>query len=335
MQAVLIKDEKGHADSLYIGEAPKPTIKAGEVLVKIKAFGLNRLDIAQREGMYPPPPDASSILGVEFSGVVSEIGPGVTEWSVGDEVLGLTGGGAYAEYLACSQSLLMKKPSHLSWVEAASIPEAFLTAFQAVVLLGNLKQNDDILIHAGASGVGLATVQLARVLGARNVIATTSTQKKIDWLMGLDNGPTVVANYKTESFASVVKEVTNNKGVNIVVDFVGKSHWNQNIDSLALDGTMVVLAFLSGAIVPTVDLSLILKKRLRIQGSTLRTRTIEYQAELITKFRERVLNQITGANGNGTIKTFIHQVYPWTRIQDAHREMEADKNSGKIVVEVI
>ncbi|KAF8743768.1 hypothetical protein AX14_000735 [Amanita brunnescens Koide BX004] len=326
MRAVLIKDDSGPVDNLYIGDVATPSLKSGEVLVKIKAFGLNRLDLDQREGRYPPPAGASSILGVEFAGVVTELGPGVTEWSVGDEVLGLTGGGAYAEYISSPETHIMKKPSYLSWAEAASIPEVFLTAFQALVLLGNLKQHDDVLVHAGASGVGVAAIQLARVLGAHQVIATTSAQKKIDWLNSLNNGPTKVANYKTQDFASVVKEATNNKGVNIVIDFVGQTHWNQNLDSLAVDGTMVFLALLSGTIVPTANIAQILYKRIRIQGSTLRSRSLEYQADLIKKFRERVLDQITGESGKGPIKTLIHEVYPWTRIQEAHREMEVNKN---------
>lgn len=334
MQAVLVQNGAGPVENLYIGETPKPSLKPDEVLVKIKAFGLNRLDLRQREGRYSLPPGASSILGVEYAGIVAEIGPEVREWTVGDEVLGLTGGGAYAEYITSPQTHIMRKPTHLSWVEAASIPEAFLTAFQALFLLGDLKQGYDILIHAGASGVGLAAIQLARVFGARNVIATTSTQDKIKKLQSLDYGPTTVINYKLQDFASVVKEVTNSKGVNVVIDFVGQSHWNQNLDSLAIDGTLVCLALLSGANVPSANIAPILFKRLRIQGSTLRSRSLEYQADLIKQFREGVLDRITGQSGKGPIRTYIHQVYPWCRIQDAHREMEANKNSGKIVVEV-
>ncbi|KAM6494303.1 hypothetical protein JOM56_010664 [Amanita muscaria] len=322
MRAVLIKDGLGPADNLYIGEAPTPTPKPGEVLIK-------------REGRYPPPPGSSSILGVEFSGTIVDLGPSVSGWKVDDEVLGLTGGGAYAEYIVCPQTHILKKPTHLSWEEAASIPEAFLTAFQALSLIGDLKQNDNVLVHAGASGVGVAAIQLARVFGAKYIIATTSTQEKIDWLYKLDQKPTEVVNYKTEDFASVVKEVTENKGVNIIVDFVGQSHWNKNLDSLALDGIMVCLAFLSGANVSSTNIAPILYKRLRIQGSTLRSRSTEYQADLIKKFRDRTLKLITGQGGNGPIKTYIHKVYPWTEIQDAHREMEANNNTGKIVVTVI
>ncbi|KIL67728.1 hypothetical protein M378DRAFT_22430, partial [Amanita muscaria Koide BX008] len=175
MRAVIVKDGAGPADNLYIGEVPTPIPKTGEVLIKINAFGLNRMDISQREGKYLPPPGSSSILGVEFSGIIVDLGPLVSGWKVDDEVLGLTGGGAYAEYIVCLQTHILKKPTHLSWEEAASIPEAFLTAFQALSLIGNLKQNDNVLVHAGASGVGVAAIQLARVFGANHIIATTST----------------------------------------------------------------------------------------------------------------------------------------------------------------
>ncbi|KAF8158489.1 hypothetical protein B0H34DRAFT_461532 [Crassisporium funariophilum] len=335
MRAVLIKDEKGPVENLYIGEAPAPSVRAGEVLVKIKAFGLNRMDIAQREGMYPPPPGSSSILGVEFSGIITELGPEVSNWKVGSEVLGLAGGGAYAEYISVTQTHIIAKPPHLTWIEAASIPENFLTAFQALVLVGQVKQDDNVLVHAGASGVGVSAIQLARVYGARAVISTTSTKEKNDWLLSLPNGATHVANYKTEDFSAVVKSATNNKGANVVIDFVGRTHFNKNIDAMALDGRMTILSLLSGAVVDNVNLGPILYKRLHIEGSTLRSRSLEYQADLIARFRREVFSKITGENGNGPVRTYIHKVYPWNEIQSAHQEMAANKNSGKIIAEVV
>ncbi|KAF8817144.1 quinone oxidoreductase putative [Phlegmacium glaucopus] len=335
MRAVLIKDGKGPVENLYIGEAPKPVLRKGEVLVKIRAFGLNRMDIFQREGRYPPPAGSSSILGVEFSGTITEVSSDVSEWQVNDEVLGLAGGGAYAEYIAVNQTHIIAKPPHLTWVEAASIPEVFLTAFQALVVIGQVKQDDNVLVHAGASSVGLAAIQLARIYGARTVTATTSTKEKIDWLLSLPNGPTHAANYKTEDFSAVVKQATDNKGANVVIDFVGQSHFNKNIDSLAVDGRMTILSALSGAIVDSVNLGPILYKRLHIEGSTLRSRSLEYQANLIERFNLTVFSKITGKDGNGPIWTYIHKVYPWTEIQSAHQEMAENKNSGKIIAEVI
>ncbi|CAK5269828.1 unnamed protein product, partial [Mycena citricolor] len=206
--------------------------------------------------------------------------------------------------------------------------------FQAVVLLGDLKPDGGLLVHAGASGVGLAAIQLGRFIGAKNVIATASTKEKLDWLRSLSNGATATANYKNEDFSQVVKEATQGKGVNVVVDFVGQTHFTKNIDSLAVDGTMVMLAMLSGATVPSVNLGPILFKRLRIQGSTLRSRSPAYQADLIARFSNDILDHISGKEGDGKITTFIHKVYPWDKIQDAHREMEANGNSGKIIAEI-
>jgi len=335
MRAVLVKDGKGPVQNLYIGETPKPKPGAGQVLVKIMAFGLNRMDISQREGNYPPPPGSSSIIGVEFSGNIVELGPNTSDYKIGAEVLGLVGGGAYAEYVVCWEKLVIPKPSHLTWVEAASIPENFLTAFQALVLCSNFKEGDDVLIHAGASGVGIAAIQLSRVLGAKTVTATASTKDKLDLLLAMPNGATHVANYKTQDFSAEVKKTTDGRGVNVLIDFVGQSHWNKNIDSLALEGRMTMLALLSGSEVPSANIAPILFKRLRIQGSTLRSRTVNYQTNLIQRFRAEALELITGREGKGPIKTYIHKVYPWTEIQAAQREMEADKNSGKIIAEIV
>ncbi|KAI0694851.1 quinone oxidoreductase [Earliella scabrosa] len=334
MKAVLVKDGKGPIENLYIGDVETPSPGPGYVLVKVKAFGLNRMDILQREGKYPLPPGASTILGVEFSGRVVQVGDGVTEWAEGDEVLGLVSGGAYAEFVVAPHRNLIKKPAHMSWLEAASIPEVFLTAFQALVVLAEIAKGDDVLVHAGASGVGIAAIQLARFYGAHTVTATASTREKLDLLLGLSSGATHTVNYKTQDFAEEVKKITNGKGVDVIIDFVGQSHWSKNIDALAYDGRMTMLAMLSGAEVSNFNLMPILYKRLRIQGSTLRARSEDYQAELIARFQREALEHITGCSGEGRIRTYIHKVYHWTEIQEAHREMEANNNSGKILIEI-
>lgn len=305
------------------------------MLVKIVAFGLNRMDSLQREGNYPLPPGASTILGVEFSGRVDYVEPGVTKWSVGDEVFGLSSGGAYAEYIAADQDLLIRKPPHLSWEDAAGIPENFVTAHQAVILYGELKRNDNVLVHAGASGVGIAAIQMARSFGARSVTATASNKEKLDWLLSIPSGATEVANYRTEDFSTTVKNATDGRGVDVIVDFVGRTHWEKNIDSLALDGRMTILATLSGGVVPEVDLGPILYKRLKIQGSTLRSRSLEYQSNLINSAAfQDVVSKITGSEGDGPMRVYIHKVFPWTEIQAAHKEMSDNKNIGKIVCRI-
>jgi len=345
MLAILIKDGKGPVENLYVGETTTPVPDAGQVLVKIKAFGLNRMDLSQREGRYPMPKNASSILGVEFSGTVADVGPepeagsiqaeAIKRWSEGDEVYGLATGGAYAEYIVVNATHLIAKPKHLSWVEAASIPEAFLTAFQALFLLADLKPSEDVLVHAGASGVGLAAIQLARFVGAKTVTSTSSTKEKLDFITSIHNGATIGVNYKTEDFAAEVKKVTGGKGVDVVIDFVGQSHWDKNIDSLGLDGRMVMLALLSGSSIPDCDLVPLMRKRLHIIGTTLRVRPTEYQAGLISRFTKEAAGSITGKDGNGELRTYIDKVYPWDRIQDAHRDIAANTNIGKIVMEVV
>ncbi|KAJ3766953.1 hypothetical protein FB446DRAFT_756486 [Lentinula raphanica] len=334
MLAILVTDGKGPIENLHLGEFPEPELKYGQVMVKIKAFGLNRMDILQRKGNYPVPPGASEVLGVEFSGTVSELGEGITKFKVNDEVFGIAGGGAYAQYIAVYETHLLPKPSHLSWTDAASIPEVFLTAYQALVVYGEMKEGENVLVHASASGVGIAAVQLARVRGAKAVISTASTKEKLDWLVNIPNGATNVVNYKTQDFAQEVKKITGNKGVDVIIDFVGQSHWNKNIESMAMDGRMTMLALLSGNKVSEFELSALLYKRLRIQGSTLRSRTVDYQADLIKRFTNDVLGLISGQDGEGPIKTYVHKVYSWKQIQDAHRDMEGNQTIGKLVAVV-
>ncbi|KAJ8081036.1 hypothetical protein PM082_017876 [Marasmius tenuissimus] len=334
MRAILVKDGKGPAENLYLGEAPDPVPQAGQVVVKIKSFALNRMDILQREGHYPVPPGASTLLGVEFSGNISAVADDVKGWKLDDEVFGLAGGGAYAEYIAVPASHLIPRPPHLSWTEAASVPEAFLTAYQAIVMYGEVAEGDSVLIHAAASGVGIAAIQLARSKGAKTVIATASTKDKLDWLLSIPNGATHVVNYKTQDFAREVTTITEGKGVNVVVDFVGQSHWKKNIESLALDGRMVMLGTLSGTMVSEFDLKALLYKRLRIQGTTLRSRSVEYQSDLIQRFKSEFLAGLTGQAGSGPLKTYIHKVYSWKDIQTAHKDMEQSANIGKLVVEI-
>ncbi|KAJ8475027.1 hypothetical protein ONZ45_g15753 [Pleurotus djamor] len=292
---------------------------------QIRAFGLNRMDIYQREGYYPPPAGCSDILGVEFSGTIAQLGTSVPHsvWKEGDEVMGLAGGGAYAEFIVVPHTHILRKPPQLSWAEAASIPECFLTAYQALVVYGEVQANENVLVHAGASGVGLAAIQLARYYGANSVIATASTQDKLDFLTSIPNGATHGVNYKEQDFAAETKKITT------------KSHWAKNIDAMAMDGRMTMLAMLSGSNAPAFDLRPILFKRLRITGSTLRSRTDAYQSDLIQRLNTDCLNKITGQSGDGPIKTYVHKVYPFNEIQDAHREMEANQNIGKIIAEIL
>ncbi|WVQ79971.1 hypothetical protein IAT38_002072 [Cryptococcus sp. DSM 104549] len=332
MKAVLIKNGVGHSDALYLGEEATPQPGQGQVQVKIKTFGLNRMDILQREGQYPLPPQASkTILGVEFAGVVSKLGEGASQWKEGDEVYGLAYGGAYAEYIVSPEDMLLPKPKELSWVEAAAIPEAWITATQALLLETSVKEGGSVLIHAGASGVGVAAIQIAlHVLKAKHVFTTCGSDDKVAFLKELgDSDRLHVFNYRTQNFAEEVKKVA--PGVDLIVDFVGKDYWNQNIDILRLDGTLFILAFLSGAKFPEgASIAPILGKRLTVKGSTLRSRTVEYQHALLKTFEKSVLPGVL----DGTIKIKVHEVYPWTDVVRAHKDMESNKNSGKLILEI-
>ncbi|CDS00700.1 hypothetical protein [Sporisorium scitamineum] len=338
MKAILVKDGKGPSDNLHLGEATVPELGDDEVLVKIKAFGLNRMDIMQREGNYPLPPHAPQIMGVEFSGhIVATKNLGDIQWKEGQEVFGLAVGGAYAEYIKVPARMILEKPAELDWIQAAAIPENYLTAFQALRTICDLQKGENVLIHAGASGVGLAAIQLARAFGAGKIYITAGSDEKIQFCqdVGADKG----FNYKASDWSEELAKHTGAQGpagsVDVIVDFIGAPYFNGNLHSLKRDGRMVMLAFMGGAKIKESVIAQLLFKRLRIEGSTLRSRSVEYQSDLVQGFvREKGLERlISGAQKEGD-KLVIHKVYSWKDIKDAHDEMQANKNIGKIVITV-
>ncbi|KAG0182621.1 hypothetical protein DFQ29_003174 [Apophysomyces sp. BC1021] len=308
-----------------------------QILVKIKCFALNRMDIVQRQGNYPPPPGASFILGVEMSGVVESIGKdalsgwSVTKYKPGDAVFGLMPGGAYAEYAVIEESLAMLKPDNLTFEQAAAIPETWFTAYQALFFVAELKAGQDVLIHAGASGVGIAAIQLAKQHGAGRIFVTAGSDEKCKFCETL--GATRAINYKTENWGEVIAEATAGKGVNIVVDFIGKNYWEQNIQTLAVDGRMVILAFLSGNTIENSNLAMLLRKRLRVEGSALRSRSLEYQVRLRDALYEDVILEHL-AKADGKLKLYIDKVFDWNDIVQSHEYLESNQSMGKIVVHV-
>ncbi|KAG1085524.1 hypothetical protein G6F42_021363 [Rhizopus arrhizus] len=243
MRAVLVKTP-GNASQLSLGNFEKPTPKDTEILVKVKAFALNRMDILQREGKYPVAVNVSPILGVEVSGTVESVGKDVKGFKVGEAVFGLMPGGAYAEFAVLEESLTMHKPEALSFEEASAIPETWFTAYQALFFVGEMKKGQDVLIHAGASGVGIAAIQLAKEAGANRIFVTVGSDEKVKFCESI--GATKAINYKTENWSDVILQETDKKGVNVLIDFIGKDYWKQNIEVLGLDGHMVILAFMSG-----------------------------------------------------------------------------------------
>ncbi|KAF3057567.1 putative quinone oxidoreductase [Trichoderma afarasin] len=327
MKAVDIRGGTGERDALFINDhTPKPTPSKGQALVKIKAFGINRMDIIQRNGEYPVPPQAPKTLGVEFSGIIESFGPeNHSTFKEGDEVLGLAYGGAYAEYIAVSSKMLIHKPRAVSWEEAAAIPETWITATQSLHKVLGFTSGKTILWHAGASGVSVAGIQLSRLAGASAIYATAGSDEKCEFVTS-QLGATAAFNYKTQDWVSEIKKATGGKGVDFIIDYVGADYFQKNLDVAARDCRIVLLWLLSGGKVPDADISQILFKRIRIEGSTLRSRDEDYQGELRDKL-ETYMSEFEA----GRLKTMVDKILSWEEIVEAHKYMEENKSSGKIV----
>ncbi len=323
MKAILVK-APGGAEQLYLGDYPTPEPGEDELLVRVAATALNRADLMQREGRYPPPEGASEVLGLELAGTVEAMGAACEGWDVGDRVFGLLPGGGYAEYAVLHYQMAMPVPPEMSFEAAAAIPEVFLTAFQALYWMGGLEEEWRVLVHAGASGVGTAAIQLAKRAGA-HVYATASAPKH---QRCLELGADLVINYKEEDFAHRIQEVTSGYGVDIILDFIGASYFKQNISVLALDGRLIILSMLGGRIVEDVDLASLFRKRAQVIATTLRSRSLAYKIALTQAFSKKWLSFFE----NEHLLPVIDSVYDWTDVQDAHRHMEANKNIGKIIL---
>ncbi len=326
MKAILTQ-QPGGADQLQLGEYETPTPHAHQLLVKVSATAVNRADILQREGKYPPPAGASPILGLEMSGEVVSVGSEVTRHAVGDRVFGLLPGGGYAEYAAIHEDMALPVPNNLKMTEAAALPEVFLTAYQALHWLGKLQAGERVLIHAGGSGVGTAAIQLARVMRAGDVIVTASAAKHA---VCRKLGAHYTIDYQSEDFQEEVKNITNDEGVDLVLDFVAAPYFERNVSVLRADGRMVLLALLGGAQVENFNLGSLLKKRLQIISSTLRSRSLDYQINLTQALAEFALPHLA----EGGLQPVIDRVYDWQEVQQAHQRMEANQNVGKLVLRV-
>lgn len=326
MRAVLLK-EFGDVDQLYIGDTEAPELTSHSIRVKVIATALNRADTLQRKGFYPPPPGASPILGLEMSGDVIEVGGDVTKWKVGDRVFGLLAGGGYAEQVVIHEDVAMPMHDVMSYTDAAAIPEVFLTAFQALSYLAQLQSSEQVLIHAGASGVGTAAIQLARAMGAANVIVTASKGKhQICKDLGADH----TIDYANQDFQEEVSNITKGKGVDVIIDFLAAAYFQKNINSLNFDGRMIMLALMGGVQLDNVNIANILRKRIRIIGSTLRARTLNYKMGLTKDFSDFAMKRFA----TGSLKPVIDSIYSWTDVRAAHSYMESNKNKGKIILTI-
>jgi putative PIG3 family NAD(P)H quinone oxidoreductase len=303
--------------------------KENEVVVRVKAFGINRMDIIQRNGLYTPPLGASSTLGLEYSGTIASLGSDAGDgWKIGDSVFGLAYGGAYAEYVAVNVKSLIRKPASLTDVEACSLPQTWMTAAQALHMVLNVDKGKTCLWHAGASGVGIAGIQLARLAGANAVYATAGTDEKCDYITSRI-GADAAFNYKTQDWVEEIKRATGNLGVDYIFDFIGQDYFQKNLEVAAQGGSIAILAFLSGSKIPDGDVSKLLYKHLTVKGSSLRGRDLAYQSQL----RDR-LESYMPAFEKGDLRIIVDKVFPWEEIVGAHEYMEAANNTGKIVCTV-
>jgi putative PIG3 family NAD(P)H quinone oxidoreductase len=313
---------------MEIGEVSDPVIGADQIKIRVHAAGINRADVLQRKGLYPPPKGESDVIGLEVAGEVIELGENCEKYKVGDRVFALLAGGGYAEYAVIHESIAMPIPYHLDYVQAAGIAEVFLTAYQAMFQIGRLKSGETVLIHAGASGVGTAAIQLAKERGAK-VIITAGSQRKTDFCEVL--GADFCINYKYADFDQQVLEITDGRGVEMIIDFIGESYFPRNLNAIATDGRWIVLAFLGGVKAEGEFFSSLMKKRIQITGSTLRARSVEYKTQLVQEFTHDFLSLFA----NDHIKPIIDDVFELSQVNEAHEYMERNQNIGKLILKII
>ena len=325
MQAVVF-DEPGGPEVLKVGQVADPVPGGDQLLVRVRATALNRADTLQRQGLYPPPPGESDVLGLELAGEVEAVGSAVRNVHVGDRVFGLVGGGGYAEKAVLDARMAMPIPSGWSFAEAAAVPEVFFTAQETLFTLAQLRAGETVLIHAGASGVGTAGIQMARETGA-NVLVTAGSTEKVARCIEL--GAAAGCNYKERGFPDWVYERTEGRGVDVIEDFIGAAYWDDNLKSLAPGGRLVLVGFMGGTKAET-NLGLILMKRLRIFGSVLRSRPLADKINITRRFQADWLPLLEA----GRIEPIIDRSFRLHEAADAHRYMEANKNVGKIILDV-
>jgi len=307
-------------------ERADPVFGPDEVLVDIYATALNRADLMQRAGNYPPPPGAPDILGLEMAGLIAQVGTNVSDWRIGDWVCALLPGGGYAEQVAVPHGLLMPMPNGWTYQQAGAMPEVFLTAFVNLYMEANLQPGETILMHGGASGVGTAAIQLARATG-NPIIVTASSQEKCDACLKL--GAALAINYKEEDFVERVRVFTDGAGVDVIMDMVGANYLERNLSLLKLRGRLVFISMLSGGQTP-INLGALMGKRLRLIGSVLRSRSLAEKVEIKERFMERFWPLLE----DGTIQPVIDAVYPIDKANEAHQHMAENRNIGKIVLQI-
>jgi putative PIG3 family NAD(P)H quinone oxidoreductase len=327
MKAVLMEGFGG-VEVLKVGEAEKPAAGEGQVLVKVFATSINRPDLVQREGKYPPPPGDSEILGLEVAGVIEELGTGVSGWKVGQRVMTLVGGGGYAEYAVAYAGHLMEIPESMSYEEAACVCESYITAFLNVFMIGELKDKQTAILHGGGGGVNTAAIQLSKALTPATRLIVTAHPSKIERVKEL--GADLVNDFtENPDFTEVVKEFTAKKGVDLILDHVGAKYLAPNMNALGYKGKLVIIGVTSG-IKAELNLALMMVKRQQIIGSVLRSRPVPEKGDIVAEFTRRALPKFA----DRTIVPIIEKVFTIDQVADAHRMMEADQHFGKIVLRI-
>jgi NADPH2:quinone reductase len=317
----------GGPEVLVVGRGPVPAPKPDEVLIRTQAIGVNRPDVAQRSGSYPPPPGASPLIGLECAGQVVAVGDAVRRYKPGDAVCALANGGAYAEYCAAPEAQTLPWPRGFDALRAAALPETYFTVWANLFGHGRLAAGESVLIHGGTSGIGVTAIQLAKAFGA-TVYATAGSAEKVAACLEL--GADAAIDYRAEDFAARIKELTGGKGVDVVLDMVGAPYFAKNIRSLKLDGRLVMIAFLNGHEAEKVDLRPIMVKRLTVTGSTMRPRTTAQKGEIAQALEAKVWPMLEA----GQAQPRIFRTFPLAQAAEAHRLMESSTHIGKIMLTV-
>ena len=326
MKAVLLNGFGGR-EMLAIGEVPRPSPGENQLLVKVMATSVNRPDIIQRQGHYPPPKGESDILGLEVAGTIEQIGRGVSGWKIGDRVMGLVAGGGYAEYALAYAAHLIPIPDSMSFEQAACICETYITAFLNIFMIGGFQDGESALLHGGGGGVNTAAIQLCQTLTPNAKIVVTASAQKIERVKEL--GAHLVINYQEQDFAEEIKGYTAGQGVNLILDHVGAKYLAPNMAALAVEGRLVVIGVIGGA-KAELNLALMMVKRQRIIGSVLRSRPVAQKGKITAEFANTVVPKLA----DGTIAPLISATFALDEVAEAHEMMETSKHFGKIVLRV-
>jgi len=323
VKAIVI-EKPGDESVMVIGDEPAPVLGAGCLRIRVAATAVNRADLLQRQGLYPPPPGASEILGLECAGEVIEIARDVAGWNVGDRVMALLPGGGYAEEVVVHAGSAMRVPDGLALEHAAALPEVFLTVFLNVFQLGALPEGGVALVHGGGSGIGTAAIQLIKASGAKAIVTAGSDEK---CQRCLDLGADVALNYRTGDFAAAAKEATGGRGVDVVLDSIGAPYLKNNLASLAIGGRLVMIGLMGGA-KTEINLGMLLARRLQVMGSTLRARPVEEKAAIVSGFLERFGDALASER----IAPVVDRVLDLADAPEAHRTLKASEHFGKVVL---